>query len=148
MITTTARHHSHLDLSTCCICSVKQMMIMRQYSPRLSRGSQPIACAWSRFLSIFSALVCDQLPRRLFHGSPKVHWPKSIWVTILTRTAWRTPGLFGTFPTRDLICKSPLPSEVRVSSWRHKGIWGFGINRFSNPPVKLAKKFESTKDMV
>ena len=28
----------------------------------------PIGCAWSRSLSLFSALVCDLLPRRLFDG--------------------------------------------------------------------------------
>ena len=32
--------------------------------------SLPIVRAWSRSLSLFSALVCDLLPRRLFHGSP------------------------------------------------------------------------------
>jgi len=59
----------------------------------------PIARVWSRSLSLFSALVCDLLPRRLFHGSPKAHCQKSTSVTILTSTAWRTLGLFGTFPT-------------------------------------------------
>jgi len=33
--TTQARHHTHVDLSTCRACSVKHMMIMRQYLPRL-----------------------------------------------------------------------------------------------------------------
>jgi len=41
---------------------------------------------------VFSALVCDLLPRRLFHGSPKAHCQKSISVTILTSTVWRTLG--------------------------------------------------------
>jgi len=53
----------------------------------------------SRSLSFLSELVCDLLPKRLFHGSPKAHCQKSILVTILTSTAWRTPGLFGSFPT-------------------------------------------------
>ena len=66
--------------------------------PTLVR-SLPIARAWSRSLSFFSALVCDLLPRRSFHGSPKAHCQKSISVTILTSTAWRTLGLFGAFPT-------------------------------------------------
>ena len=62
--------------------------------------SLPIARAWSRSLSwLFSALVCDLLPRRSFHGSPKAHSQKSVSVTILTSTAWRTLGLFGAFPT-------------------------------------------------
>jgi len=38
-------------------------------------------------------------PRRLFHGSPKAHCQKSISVTNLTSTAWRTPSLFGVFDT-------------------------------------------------
>ena len=56
---------------------------------------------WSMSLSFFGALVCDLLSRRLFHGSPKAHCQKSISVTILTCTAWRTVGLFGVFPTLD-----------------------------------------------
>jgi len=66
--------------------------------PTLVR-SLPIECALSRSMSFFSALVCDVLPRRLFHGSPKAHCQKSISVTILTSTAWRTVGLFGAVPT-------------------------------------------------
>jgi len=60
-----------------------------------------VSCAymWSRSMSFFSALVCDLLPRRLFHGSPKAHCQKSISVTILRTTAWRTLGLFDVFPT-------------------------------------------------
>jgi len=50
-------------------------------------------------LCLFSALVCDLLPRRLFHGSPKAHCQKSISVTFLTSTAWRTLGLLSAFPT-------------------------------------------------
>jgi len=57
------------------------------------------AFIWSRSLFFLSALVCDLLPRRLFHGSPKAHCQKSISVTILMSTAWRTSGLFGAFPT-------------------------------------------------
>ena len=52
---------------------------------------------------MFSALVCDLLPRRLFHRFAKGaswHCQKSISVTILTSTVWRTLGLFGAFPTR------------------------------------------------
>jgi len=36
------------------------------------------------------ALVCDLLPRRLFHGLPKAHFQKSISVTILTSATRRT----------------------------------------------------------
>ena len=44
--------------------------------PTLVR-SLPIACAWSRSLSLFlSALVCDLLPRRLFHGFAKGALPE------------------------------------------------------------------------
>ena len=55
---------------------------------------------WSRSLFFLSTLVCNVLPRRLFHGSPKAHCQQSISVTILTSTAWRALGLFGAFPTR------------------------------------------------
>ena len=54
-------------------------------------------------LGLYLSLVrCDLLTRRLLPGSPKAHCQKSISasVTILTSTAWRTPGLFGAFPTR------------------------------------------------
>jgi len=51
-------------------------------------------------LFLFRALVCDLLPRRLFHSSPKAHCQKNISVTILTKTAWRTLGLLGAFPIR------------------------------------------------
>jgi len=36
----------------------------------------------------------------LFHSPPKAHCQKSISVTILTSTAWRTLGLLGAFPAR------------------------------------------------
>ena len=35
MITTQVRHCTHFDLTTCCVCFVTHMMIMRQYFPRL-----------------------------------------------------------------------------------------------------------------
>jgi len=59
-----------------------------------------LSCAymWSRSLCFLSVLVCDLLPRRLFHGSTKAHCQTSISATILTSTAWRTLGLLGTFP--------------------------------------------------
>jgi len=48
----------------------------------------------------FSELVCDLLPIRLFHGSPKVHCgTRSISIAILTSTAWRTLESLGAFPT-------------------------------------------------
>jgi len=50
---------------------------------------------WNR-----NELVCDLLPRWLFHSPPKAHCQKSISVTILTSTAWRTLGLLGAFPAR------------------------------------------------
>jgi len=72
MISTQVRHHTHLDLSTFRVCFVKHMMIMRQYFPRLCYDPYPLmACAWSRPLSSFRALVCDLLPRRLFHAFAK-----------------------------------------------------------------------------
>ena len=49
--------------------------------------------AVSRSLSFLGALVCDLLPRWLFHGLPKAHCPKSISVTILTSTAWEDTRL-------------------------------------------------------
>ena len=44
-------------------------------------------------------LVCDLLPRHLFHGLLKAHCQKSISVTISSITAWRTLGLLSAFPT-------------------------------------------------
>ena len=67
MINTQVRYHTHLDLTTCRICSLKHVMIMRQYFPRLWYDP-PHCCAWSKSLSVFSALVCDLLPRRFFDG--------------------------------------------------------------------------------
>jgi len=46
----------------------------------------------------FSKLVCDLLPRRLFCFAKGVLL-KSISITILKSTAWRTLVLLGTFPT-------------------------------------------------
>jgi len=40
------------------------------------------------------------LSRRFFYGLPKAHCQKSISISILTSTAWRTLGFFGVFPTR------------------------------------------------
>jgi len=54
---------------------------------------------WFSRSVFFSALVCDLLPRQLYHGSPKAHSQQRISVTALTSTAWRTLGLFGAFPT-------------------------------------------------
>jgi len=73
-----------------------------------------LCCAylWSRSLPFLSALVCNLLPRRLFHGSPKAHCQKSISVTILTGTAWRTLGLFDAFPT----CQFE-PSSIYAVFW-------------------------------
>jgi len=67
MITTQVRHHTHLDLSTFRVCSVNNASVL----PSTLLRSLPIACAWSRPLSSFRALVCDLLPRRLFHGFAK-----------------------------------------------------------------------------
>jgi len=52
MITTQVRHHTHLDLSTlaCRVCSVKHMMIMRQYFPRLWYDPNPL---YARGLGLF-----------------------------------------------------------------------------------------------
>jgi len=43
MITTQVCHHTHLVLSTlaCRVCSVKHMMIMRHYFPRLWYDPNP-----------------------------------------------------------------------------------------------------------
>jgi len=57
-----------------------------------------VCSLWSG-LCPFSELLCDLLPRQLFHGSPRAHCQESILVTILTSTAWRTLCLFGAFPT-------------------------------------------------
>ena len=65
------RHHTHLDLSSCRARSVEHRSADDSASvlPLTLVRSLPITCALSRSLSFFSALVCDLLPRRLFHGS-------------------------------------------------------------------------------
>jgi len=57
---TQVHHYTQIDLLTCRVCFVKRIIIT----------TQVLACAWSRSqsLSFFTALVCDLLPRRLFHG--------------------------------------------------------------------------------
>jgi len=72
------------------------------------QGTTPVLPLWfcslcihvsrSPSLSVLSALVCDLLPTRLFHGSPKAHCQKSNSVTILTSTTWRALGVFGALP--------------------------------------------------
>jgi len=42
MITTQVRHHTHLDLLTCRVCSVKHMIIVHQYFPRLWYDPYPL----------------------------------------------------------------------------------------------------------
>jgi len=102
-----------MALAWCCPCTYVYYHIPTMSHPPRSPGPGvapvPISCPccfvlscaymWSRSLSFLSALVCDLLPRQLFNGSPKAHCQKSISVTILTSTAWRTLGLFGAFPT-------------------------------------------------
>ena len=75
IISTQVRHYTHFDLSTCrpfCWTYDDHASVL---PPTLVR-SLPIVCAWSRSLSFFSALVCDLLPRRLFHGFAKGAWPE------------------------------------------------------------------------
>jgi len=100
-------------LAYCCPCTCLYYCIPTiSRPPRSSRYSihthffpAPCCCVlsgvymWSRSLSFFSALVCNLLRGQLFHGSPKAHYQKSISVTILTITTWRTLGLCGVFPT-------------------------------------------------
>ena len=66
--------------------SVKHMMIMHQYFPRLWYEPYPLhargrsrECLLKRGLGLcfFSVLVCDLLPRRLFHGFAKGALPDS-----------------------------------------------------------------------
>jgi len=61
--------------TTCHVCFVKHMMMMRQYLPRHWYDPYPLH-AWSRSRSFFSALVCDLLPRRLLHGFVKSALPE------------------------------------------------------------------------
>jgi hypothetical protein len=98
-------------LACCCPCaylhSYLPTMSHLQHSPRCGgrNHSFPIqtclslACTCGLGLCPCSELVYNLLPRRLFNGSTKAHCQKSISVTILTSTAWRTPGLLGVFPT-------------------------------------------------
>jgi len=101
MITTQVRHHAHLDLSTCCVCSVKHMMIMRQYFPRLWYDPYPLHARGLGVCFFFwSALVCDLLPRRLFHGFRQRRIARRVSQSQFWRALFgRTLGLFGVFPT-------------------------------------------------
>ena len=111
MISNPPYHHTHLDLSTCRVCSVKHRMMMRQYLPRLWYDSYPLH-AWSRSLSFFLvrwSVICSQ--DCCFMASPKAHCQKSISVTIFTSTAWRTLGLFGAFPTRARSGEGDVPLD-------------------------------------
>jgi len=54
MITTQVLHHTLLDLSTCRACSVKHRMIMRQYFPRLWYDPYP---SYARGLDLCLFLV-------------------------------------------------------------------------------------------
>jgi len=82
----------------------KQTRHVSKYFPRLRYDCYPLH-ALGLGLCPFSALLCDVLPRRLLHPSivtslAKGALPKSISVTLLMSTAWRTLGLVGAFPTR------------------------------------------------
>ena len=68
MINTQVRHNTHLDLTSCRVCSVKHMMIIRQYFPRLWYDPYPFYARSLGLCLCFSALVCDLLPRRLCDG--------------------------------------------------------------------------------
>jgi len=62
MITTQVRHHTHLDLSTCRVCSVKHEMIMRQYFPRLWYDPYPLherGLGLCLFLVRWSVICCQ-----------------------------------------------------------------------------------------
>jgi len=98
MISTEVRHHTYLDLSTCRACAVKHMMMLCQYFPWLWNDPYPLHARGLGLCHFFSALVCDLLPRRLFHGSPKAHCPKSILVTILKCNAWEDTWLIWCLP--------------------------------------------------
>ena len=85
-------------------CDMLKHSIMSKYFPRLRYDCYPLH-ALGLGLCPFSALLCDVLPRRLLHPSivtslAKGALPKSISVTLLMSTAWRTLGLVGAFPTR------------------------------------------------
>jgi len=88
MITTQVRHHTQLDLSTCRVCSVKHMMIIRQDSPRLRYVPYPLyvrGLGLCFFIVRWSVICCQH---SCFMASPKTHCPKSISVTILTSNNW------------------------------------------------------------
>ena len=61
MISTQVRHHTHFELSTCLVCSVKHDNAS-VLPPNLVR-SLPIACAWSRspiFCLVRWSVICYQ----------------------------------------------------------------------------------------
>jgi len=98
----------------------QNMMMTCQQIPRIRYVSP-----FSLGLCPFSELVCDQLPKRFFDGSPKAHCQKSISVTILTSTActgltWclSYPSGGGTIPpalrflvVREIDCENWLARE-------------------------------------
>jgi len=62
MITSQVRHHTHLDLSTCHVISLKHMMKMRQYFPRHWYNPYPLYARCLDLCLFSSALVhqhCD-----------------------------------------------------------------------------------------
>jgi len=62
MITTQVRHHTLLDLSTCRVCSVKHRVIMRQCFPRLWYDLYPLYARGldlCLFLVSWSVICCQ-----------------------------------------------------------------------------------------
>jgi len=68
MISTQVRHHTHFDLSTCRVCSVKHMMIMREYFSRPWYNPYPLHARGLGLCPFHGELVCELLPRQLFDG--------------------------------------------------------------------------------
>ena len=89
LISTQVHHHTHFDLTTWHVCFVKHMMIMYQYFPRFWYDPYPL---YARGLCLCLFFQCAGLwsaaKTVVWWLLVKVHSPKSIAVTILTINVW------------------------------------------------------------
>jgi len=99
---------------------------MRQYLPRLWYDPNPLH-VWSRSLSFlfFSALVCDLLPRRLFHGFAKGALPEEHLSHNFDEQCLEVTGLIWclSYPLGGALCvlRFLLVREIDRGDWLARG---------------------------
>ena len=132
MISTQVLHHTNFDMATWRACFVKHMMIMCQYFPRLWYDPYQLhARGLGLCLFFFSELVCDLLPRRLFHGFCQRCIARRV---SLTSNAWEDTGPIWclSYPSGG----APLiPGHYVFGSW---GDWLWGLvspTMHASPPT-------------